>query len=51
MKENNVKITNTRIATDLTTHDFYYDLPEELIAQYPSEKRDGCRLMVLPKDG
>jgi S-adenosylmethionine:tRNA ribosyltransferase-isomerase len=27
--------------------DFYYDLPEELIAQTPIEKRDESRLMVL----
>ncbi len=47
---NEIKITNERIKTELTTHDFYYDLPEELIAQYPSEKRDGCRLMTLSKD-
>jgi len=31
----------------LKTHDFYYDLPEELIAQTPLEKRDASRLMVL----
>ena len=43
------KITNTRVATDLVTHDFYYNLPEELIAQYPSAERDGCRLMVLDR--
>ena len=43
------KITNSRVATDLVTHDFYYDLPEELIAQYPSAERDGCRLMVLDR--
>lgn len=48
--ENQVKITNERIKTELTTHDFYYDLPEELIAQYPSEKRDGCRLMTLDRN-
>ena len=47
--KNEVKITNERIKTSLTTHDFYYDLPEELIAQYPSEKRDGCRLMTLSR--
>ncbi len=29
--------------------DFYYDLPEELIAQTPAEKRDMSRLMVLDK--
>lgn len=26
---------------------YAYDLPEELIAQTPSEKRDGCRMLVL----
>lgn len=30
--------------------DFDYNLPKELIAQYPSEKRDGSRLLVLHKD-
>ncbi len=44
------KITNERIHTELTTHDFYYDLPEELIAQKPSEVRDMCRLMVLDRE-
>ncbi len=44
------KITNERVATDLVTHDFYYDLPEELIAQFPSAQRDGCRLMVLDRE-
>ena len=43
-------VTNERVATDLTTSDFYYDLPEELIAQSPSEERDGCRLMVLDRE-
>ena len=49
MKEILDKITNERVDTDLKTSDFYYDLPEELIAQFPSEKRDGCRLLVLDK--
>ena len=44
------KITNQRVATDLATGDFYYDLPEELIAQSPSDERDGCRLMVLDRE-
>jgi len=30
--------------------DFFYDLPEELIAQTPSEKRDASRLMVIDKN-
>ena len=42
-------IINERVATTLTTHDFYYDLPEELIAQFPSAERDMCRLMVLDR--
>ena len=29
--------------------DFYFELPKELIAQHPTEKRDECRLMVLNK--
>ena len=43
-------IRNERIKTELRTSDFYYDLPEELIAQFPSEERDGCRLMVLDRN-
>jgi len=31
------------------TQDFWYDLPEELIAQTPLMKRDSSRLMVLDK--
>ena len=33
----------------MKTHDFWYDLPEELIAQTPLEKRDTSRLLVLDK--
>lgn len=33
----------------MKTHDFWYDLPEELIAQTPLQKRDTSRLMVLDK--
>jgi S-adenosylmethionine:tRNA ribosyltransferase-isomerase len=43
------RITNERISTPLTTSDFYYDLPKELIAQFPEQKRDMCRLMVLDR--
>lgn len=33
----------------MKTKDFFYDLPKELIAQEPIEKRDHSRLMVLDK--
>ena len=33
----------------MKTSDFNFDLPEELIAQHPLEKRDYSRLMVLDK--
>ena len=29
--------------------DFFYDLPEELIAQYPVEPRDSSRLLVYDR--
>ncbi|MBQ5749625.1 MAG: tRNA preQ1(34) S-adenosylmethionine ribosyltransferase-isomerase QueA, partial [Oscillospiraceae bacterium] len=34
----------------MKTHDFYYDLPEELIAQTPLAQRDGSRLMTLSRE-
>lgn len=34
----------------MKTSDFYYDLPQELIAQTPLDQRDGSRLMVLDKN-
>lgn len=33
----------------MKTSDFYYELPPELIAQTPLERRDGSRLMALDK--
>ena len=33
----------------MKTHDFWYDLPEELIAQTPLENRDSSRLLVLDR--
>lgn len=33
----------------MKTSDFYYDLPKELIAQTPIEKRDASRLMTLER--
>ena len=43
-------IINDKKPTDLKTADFFYDLPEELIAQHPSEKRDHSRLMLLNRE-
>ena len=34
----------------LKTHDFWYDLPEELIAQTPLQKRDSSRLLVMNRN-
>ena len=33
----------------MKTHDFYFDLPEELIAQTPLQQRDSSRLLTLDK--
>ncbi len=40
---------NDKNAITLTTHDFYYDLPEELIAQTPIDPRDHSRLLVYDR--
>ncbi len=42
-------IKNELTKTDLKTHDFYFELPSELIAQHAYEKRDEARLMVLDR--
>ena len=42
-------IVNEKPKTELRTADFYYDLPEQLIAQHPAEKRDTSRLMVIDR--
>ena len=34
----------------LSTADYYFDLPKELIAQDPLERRDECRLLVVDKN-
>ena len=49
-KEITMAIINEKKATDLKTSDFYYDLPQERIAQHPEEKRDHSRLMVLNRE-
>lgn len=35
--------------TNLTLDDFNYNLPEELIAKYPTEKRDEAKMLVVDK--
>lgn len=44
-------IKNERIKTELRKEDFFYELPENLIAQTPAERRDASRLMVLDRAG
>ena len=39
---------NTQLG--LSTADYFFDLPQELIAQDPLEKRDECRLLVIDKE-
>ena len=43
-------INNERIPCSLSTHDFYYDLPQELIAQTPAEKRDMSKLLTIDRE-
>lgn len=43
-------IKNTLSKTELKKSDFYYDLPDECIAQTPAEPRDSSRLLVLHKE-
>ncbi len=46
----NQPIKNQLPETTLSTKDFYYDLPEERIAQHPMAERDHSRLMVLDRE-
>lgn len=39
-----------KVEIGLSTSDYYFDLPQELIAQDPMEKRDECRLLVVDKE-
>ncbi len=43
-------VINDKKPTELKTSDFYYDLPEKLIAQHPTALRDHSRLMVLDRE-
>lgn len=42
-------ITNEKPQTELTKSDFWYDLPQELIAQTPLAVRDSSRLMCVDR--
>ena len=48
MTQNNKNLTTENC--NYKTTDFWYDLPEELIAQTPLQKRDTSRLMVLNRE-
>ena len=50
MTKNDKVIVNQMPPTDLKTSDFYYNLPEELIAQHPEAKRDNSRLLVIDRE-
>lgn len=50
MEQKNTVILNQRPSTVLKTSDFFYELPQELIAQHPADRRDGSRLMVIHRD-
>ena len=43
-------IVNEKKPTELLASDFFYDLPESLIAQHPAEKRDHSRLMIINRE-
>lgn len=43
-------IKNTLLKTTLTKSDFFYELPEDRIAQTPAEPRDSSKLLVLHKE-
>ena len=48
-KNYNKRQKQGNIEDKMDLKDFYYDLPQELIAQHPAEKRDMSRLMFLDK--
>ena len=48
--EKDTLIVNEKIATDLKKSDFFYELPPELIAQTPADKRDMSRLMTVGRN-
>lgn len=44
-----IKFAAERRGMDYARHEFYYDLPQELIAQEPAEPRDHSRMLVMDK--
>ncbi len=44
------ELTTKTTQEGMKTSDYYYDLPEELIAQDPLPDRSSSRLMVLRRD-
>ena len=42
--------TNFERTFEMKKEDFYFDLPEELIAQTPLKQRDASRLLVLDRE-
>lgn len=41
---------NIRVTKIVKLSEFDYNLPKELIAQYPLERRDRCRMMVMDRE-
>ncbi len=47
--ENGVAVNGTAVSRELKKSDFYFELPQELIAQDPLEERTSSRLLVLDR--
>lgn len=45
-----ISVSFQEMCSYMKTSDFWYDLPEELIAQTPLQQRDSSRLLVLDKE-
>ena len=50
LKGSFMPIINQKPETNLMTSDFFYDLPDELIAQTPLEPRDHSRLLCINRE-
>ncbi len=50
MKMSDLNENNNDEMLGLRTSDYYFDLPQELIAQDPLMQRENCRLLVLNKE-